>query len=194
MKLLTRDDLLTLEKYAVVRPEFRARVMEYKKLRRVPIGSHVTLYFEGSLTMQYQIQEMLRVERIFEPEAIEEELRTYNPLIPDGSNWKATLMIEYEDVEERKIALSQLIGIEKKVWVKIDGLDRIFPIANEDLVRETTDKTSAVHFLRFELNQEMRQAARGGATVAMGIVHPCYNFQINAIDPAVRDSLVEDLE
>lgn len=151
MSKLSRDDLYSLEKYAAIRPEFRARVMEHKKHRRVAIGPHAVLYFEDALTMQYQVQEMLRLERIFEPEGIQEELDVYNPLIPDGSNWKATFMVEYEDEGERRAALARLIGIEKRVWVQAEGCGKVYPIANEDLERETEDKTSAVHFLRFEL-------------------------------------------
>lgn len=193
MSKLTHDDLYSLEKYARVRPEFRARVMAHKKDRRVSIGEHAALYFEDALTMQYQIQEMLRIERIFEPEGIQEELDVYNPLIPDGGNWKATFMMEYEDVEERKKALAQLLGVEKAVWVQVEGFDRVHPIANEDLDRETEDKTSSVHFLRFELSDEMVAAAKQGAPLKAGIDHPAYSAEVE-IPEAVRQSLAGDLQ
>lgn len=192
MSKLTRDDLYSLEKYAATRPEFRARVIEHKANRRLAIGPHATLYFEDSLTMQYQVQEMLRLERIFEPEGIQQELDVYNPLIPDGNNWKATFMVEYEDVEERRVALSRLIGIEKTVWVQADGYGKVFAICNEDLDRETEDKTSAVHFMRFEFTPEMVAAIKQGATVRAGIDHPNYHEQVK-LAPQVRDSLAGDL-
>ncbi|MHB1292173.1 MAG: DUF3501 family protein [Sulfuricella sp.] len=192
MSKLSRDDLYSLEKYAAIRPEFRARVMEHKKHRRVRIGDHAALYFEDALTMQYQVQEMLRLERIFEPEGIQEELDVYNPLIPDGSNWKATFMVEYEDEGERRAALARLIGIEKHVWVQAEGCGKVYPIANEDLERETEDKTSAVHFLRFELTPEMVAAVRQGAAVRAGIDHPGYREEVE-MPPQVRDSLAGDL-
>ncbi|MGA7979634.1 MAG: DUF3501 family protein, partial [Chromatiaceae bacterium] len=151
MQHLTRDDLHSLEKYAELRSEFRNRVMAHKKTRQVALGPHITLYFEDRLTMQYQVQEMLRAERIFEAAGIQEELDAYNPLIPDGSNWKATFMVEYEDADERREALSRLIGIEDRVWVRVAGFDKVGAIADEDLEREDETKTSSVHFLRFEL-------------------------------------------
>ncbi len=190
--MLRHDDLFSLEKYARIRPEFRARVIAHKKNRQLPIGEHATLYFEDALTMQYQVQEMLRLERMFEPEPIQEELDVYNPLIPDGHNWKATFMVEYSDVDERRLALSKLIGIEKKVWMQVEGCDRVYPIANEDLDRETEDKTSAVHFLRFELTPQMIAAAKGGATLRAGIDHDQYRETV-LVPPAVRDSLAADL-
>jgi len=190
--MLTREDLFSLEKYARVRPEFRARVIAHKKNRRLPIGAHATLYFEDALTMQYQVQEMLRLERMFEPELIQEELDVYNPLIPDGHNWKATFMVEYGDEAERRAALAKLIGIEKKVWVQVDGCDKVYPIANEDLERETEDKTSAVHFLRFELTPPMIAAAKAGAALRAGIDHDLYRESVT-VPEAVRDSLVADL-
>lgn len=190
--MLTHEDLFSLEKYARVRPEFRARVIAHKKNRRLPIGAHATLYFEDALTMQYQVQEMLRLERMFEPELIQEELDVYNPLIPDGHNWKATFMVEYGDEAERRAALAKLIGIEKKVWVQVDGCDKVYPIANEDLERETEDKTSAVHFLRFELTPPMIAAAKAGAALRAGIDHDLYRESIT-VPEAVRDSLVADL-
>lgn len=192
MKQLTRDDLFSLEKYAAIKTDFRARVMEHKKNRRVAIGEHATLYFEDKLTMQYQVQEMLRLERIFEADGIQDELDVYNPLIPDGSNWKATFMVEYDDVEERKKALARLIGIENSVWVKVGSFDRVFAIANEDLDRSEPDKTSAVHFMRFELTHEMAAAAKQGATVKAGIDHPAYREETEL--PALkRESLAGDL-
>ncbi len=193
MNKLTHADLYGLEEYARIRPEFRARVMAHKDDRRVSIGDHATLYFEDALTMQYQVQEMLRIERIFEPDGIQEELDVYNPLIPDGNNWKATFMVEYADEAERKQALSRLIGIEKRLWVQVDGFDRVYPIANEDLERETEDKTSAVHFVRFELTQEMVDAAKPGRKVSMGIEHAAYDHYVEDIPPNVKQSLIADL-
>ena len=193
MRKLTRDDLYSLEKYAATRQEFRARVIEHKANRRLAIGQHATLYFEDSLTMQYQVQEMLRLERIFEPEGIQQELDVYNSLIPDGSNWKATFMLEYEDVEERRDALARLIGIEKTIWVQAEGCAKVYPIANEDMDRETEDKTSAVHFLRFEFAPEMVTAIKKGAIVRAGIAHPDYREEIE-MPAKVRDSLAGDLD
>jgi hypothetical protein len=190
--MLTHEDLFSLEKYARVRPEFRAKVIAHKKNRQLPIGAHATLYFEDALTMQYQVQEMLRLERMFEPEPIQEELDVYNPLIPDGHNWKATFMVEYGDENERRNALTRLIGIEKKVWLQVEGCDKVYPITNEDLERETDDKTSAVHFMRFELTPQMITAAKGGAAIHAGIDHERYRESVT-VPPAVRDSLVADL-
>jgi hypothetical protein len=192
MGKLTRDDLYSLEKYSTVRNEFRDKVMEHKAKRRLAIGPHATLYFEDSLTMQYQVQEMLRLERIFEPEGIQQELDVYNPLIPDGSNWKATFMLEYKDVEERRAALARLKGIEKTVWVSVEGYGKVFAICNEDLDRETEDKTAAVHFMRFELTPEMIAAFKRGATVRAGIDHPNYREEVE-MSPQVRASLAADL-
>jgi hypothetical protein len=193
MGKLSRDDLYSLEKYAEVRPEYRSRVMAHKKNRRLPIGPNANLYFEDALTMQYQIQEMLRIEKIFEAAGIQEELDAYNPLIPDGSNWKATFMMEYSDPEERKVQLSKLIGVEKQVWVQVADFARVSPVANEDLDRETEEKTSSVHFMRFELTPEMVAAVKGGASVSMGIDHPNYMHSVEPIPQNVRDSLAEDL-
>ncbi len=194
MEKLTRTDLYSLEKYADIRPQFRSRVIDHKKNRNVTIGPHATLYFEDRLTIQYQIQEMLRIERIFEADGIQEELDVYNPLIPDGTNWKATFMIEYEDPAERKQALSKMIGIERSVQIKVDGFDPVTPIANEDLERETEEKTSSVHFLRFELRPEMIAAAKEGAAISVAIDHPAYRHQTDALPEATRASLVKDLE
>ena len=194
MTHLSHQDLYSLEEYARIRPEFRARVIEHKKLRRLAIGPHAALYFEDELTMQYQIQEMLRIEKIFEPEGIQDELDVYNPLIPDGMNWKATFMMEYDDVEERKVALSQLVGVETSIWMQVDGLDKVRPIANEDLERSTEEKTSSVHFLRFELSDEMITALKGGAQLTAGIDHPSYSVQVDEIPSEVKRSLVGDLQ
>jgi len=194
MKKLTRDDLFSLEKYAEIRPEFRAKVMAHKKHRQVPLGEHATLYFEDRLTMQYQVQEMLRAERIFESASIEGELAAYNPLIPDGRNWKATFMIEYANVDERRMALAQLKGIERRVWVRVGEFDPVFAIADEDLEREDEEKTSSVHFLRFELTPEMVQSVLGGATIAMGVDHPACQIVVDAVPSETRRSLARDLK
>lgn len=191
---LTRDDLWSLEQYAEKRNDFRAQVIEHKKSRQVPIGPNATLYFEDRMVMQYQVQEMLRIERIFEKEAIQEELDAYNPLIPDGSNWKATFMLEYPDVEQRKMELGKLIGIEKRVWVRVGNLEKVYPIANEDLERETEDKTSSVHFLRFELAPEMVTAAKSGAAISMGIDHDAYRYEVDPVADNIRQSLAADLD
>ncbi len=190
--MLTHEDLFSLEQYARARPEFRAKVIAHKKSRQLPIGAHATLYFEDALTMQYQVQEMLRLERMFEPELIQEELDVYNPLIPDGHNWKATFMVEYGDEAERRAALAKLIGIEKKVWMQVGDCDKIYPIANEDLERETEEKTAAVHFLRFELTPPMIAAAKSGAALRAGIDHDLYRESIT-VPEGVRASLVADL-
>lgn len=193
MKKLTHEDLMGLEVYARSRQAFREKVMAHKKDRRVAIGEHAALYFEDALTMQYQVQEMLRIEKIFEPEGIQDELDVYNALIPDGSNWKATFMIEYNDVEERKHALSKMLGIDKKIWVRVGDCDPVNPIANEDLDRETEDKTSAVHFMRFELTPDMVKKAKAGAKIAVGIDHPFYQQSLDPIPENIRQSLVNDL-
>jgi len=193
MGKLSREDLYSLEKYAEVRPDYRAKVMAHKKNRRLPIGPNANLYFEDALTMQYQIQEMLRIEKIFEADGIQEELDAYNPLIPDGSNWKATFMMEFPDPEERKEKLARLIGVEQQVWVQVADFARISPITNEDLERETEEKTSSVHFMRFELTPEMAAAVKNGAAVSMGIEHPNYTYAVEPIPQNVRDSLAQDL-
>jgi hypothetical protein len=193
MQKLKREDLYTLEKYAEIRPRFRAEVMAHKKARQLPLGDHATLYFEDRLTMQYQVQEMLRVERIFEAAAIEEELAAYNPLIPDGDNWKATFMIEYSDPEERREALMRLLGIEACVWLRVAGFDKVQPIANEDLERSTEEKTSSVHFMRFQLSPEMIAAAKAGAAISAGIEHDNYHVSVDPIPETVREALVSDL-
>jgi len=194
MQKLTRGDLYTLEKYAEIRNYFRAEVLEYKKNRQLSIGSNVTLYFEDRHVMHYQIQEILRVERIFEADAIDEELETYNAMIPDGSNWKATFMIEYPDEAERRVALTKMIGIEDNVWLKVDSFDEVYPIADEDLERDNADKTSSVHFLRFELSQEMIGALKLGSQLSAGIDHQAYNHRVDPVPQNIRDSLVADLD
>lgn len=193
MSKLSRNDLMNLETYATERAEFRAKVLSHKKNRKVMIGDHCTLYFEDRLTIQYQIQEMLRIEKIFEAEGIEEELAAYNPLIPDGSNWKATFMIEYTDVIERQAALEKMVGIEDKVWMQVVDFDRVFAIADEDMDRSDEDKTSAVHFMRFELSAEMVDAVKQGAAISSGIDHPAYTASVEPLLPPVRDSLAADL-
>ena len=193
MPKITRDSLMTLEAYARARNDFRARVMAHKKNRTVHLGNNLTLIFEDELTMRYQVQEMLRAEKIFEEEGIQDELESYNPLIPDGSNWKATMMVEYPDVEERRKMLGQLIGIEDRVWVQVAGFAKVSPIADEDLERQTEEKTSSVHFLRFELSREMCRALKSGAALAMGVDHPAYQISINALPAEIRNSLVQDL-
>lgn len=190
---LTRDGLYSLEHYAQVRNDFRARVMAHKKNRQVHIGPHATLHFEDLLTMHYQVQEMLRAERIFEAEGIDEELAAYNPLIPDGTNWKATFMIEYGDENERRVALTKMLGIETKVWAQVQGYDKVRPVADEDLERSTDDKTSAVHFLRFELSPAMIAALKSGVAVGMGIDHPAYTHSVDPLPAAIRAALVADL-
>ncbi|MFZ2540211.1 MAG: DUF3501 family protein, partial [Gallionella sp.] len=172
MGKIIRDSLMPLEAYAKQRNDIRAGVMAHKKSRNVMLGEHVTLMFEDEQTIRYQVQEMLRAEKIFEDAGIQDELDAYNPLIPDGSNWKATMMIEYEDIDERRRMLSQLLGIEERVWVKVAGLKRVFAIADEDMERSTEEKTSAVHFLRFELTSEMKRALKQGAELSIGVDHP----------------------
>lgn len=193
MPKLTRDDLYSLEKYAQVRNDFRARVIEHKKNRRLALGEHAALYFEDALTMQYQIQEMLRIERIFEAEGIQQELDVYNPLIPDGSNWKATFMMEYPDVDQRREALARLVGVERKVWMQVEGFDPITPISNEDLERSTPDKTASVHFMRFELTRAMVAAVKAGAVISAGIDHPAYSVMVKPIPDNIRATLAADL-
>jgi len=193
MPLITRDSLMTLEAYAKARNDFRARVIAHKKNRTVHLGEHVTLIFEDELTMRYQVQEMLRVERIFEEAGIQSELDAYNPLIPDGSNWKATMQIEYPDVSERERMLAKLIGIEDKVWVMANGHARVYAIADEDLERENDDKTAAVHFLRFELNAAMVASLKGGVELAMGVDHPQYRATLSPVSAETRITLVADL-
>ena len=192
MNTLTRNDLMSLEQYAQQRADFRARVISHKKHRRVGIGPHLFLYFEDRLTIQYQVQEMLRIEKIFETAGIEEELAAYNPLIPDGQNLKATAMLEYQDVAERKQQLALLRGIEDLVWIRVDGFEPVFAISNEDLERSNADKTSAVHFMRFELSAEMISALRGSASLSMGSSHEAYRHSIE-IGAETKTALLADL-
>jgi hypothetical protein len=192
MGSIERGSLLSLEAYARERNAFRARVIEHKRRRTLRLGDHVTLIFEDELTVRYQIQEMLRIERIFEEDGIRHELDTYNPLVPDGTNLKATMMIEYPDVAERQAALARLKGIEDRVWVQAEGCARVAAIADEDLERENEAKTSAVHFLRFELDENMRRALKQGAGLSAGVDHPNYRASVG-VAPAVRDCLVNDL-
>jgi len=190
--MINRESLLSLEAYARERTAFRARVMEHKKRRTVQLGANLTLLFEDELTIRYQVQEMLRIERIFEEDGIQGELDAYNPLVPDGSNWKATMLIEYPEVEERKRMLERLKGIEREVWVQVKGCERVAAIADEDLERENEEKTSAVHFLRFELAPPMRKALRAGAGVTVGVDHPAYRAQ-GELAAEVRAALAADL-
>ncbi len=185
---------MPLEAYAKARNAFRAEVMAHKKNRHVMLGEHVRLIFEDEMTIRYQVQEMLRAEKIFEEAGIQEELDAYNPLIPDGGNWKATMLIEYEDVEERHRKLAELVGIEDRVWVQAAGFERVFGIADEDLERATAQKTSAVHFMRFELTPRMIHALKQGAGLSMGVDHPRYQAALDPVAPAVRESLLRELQ
>jgi hypothetical protein len=186
-------DLFSLEQYARQRAEFRPKVLAHKRARTVQCGPNATWCFEDRLTVQYQVQEMLRIERIFEPEGIADELAAYNPLIPDGSNWKATLLIEFPDAEERRGALARLKGVEDRCWVQVAGHARVFAIADEDLERENEEKTSSVHFLRFELTPPMVAAAKGGAAISIGVDHEAYRHAVDPLPAASRDALVRDL-
>ena len=190
---VNREKLLSLEAYARERNAFRARVMEHKKRRSVALGEHVTLLFEDELTIRYQVQEMLRIERIFEEEGIRGELEAYDPLVPDGTNWKATMLIEYPDADERRRMLAQLKGVENRAWVRIGGDERIYAIADEDLERENEEKTSSVHFLRFELGPAAGARLREGAALAMGIDHPAYQTTLDPVPPETRAALTRDL-
>ena len=193
MQKLTAADLLTLERYARERTEFRTRVLEHKRHRQLAVGPNMTWCFEDRLTIQYQIQEMLRVERIFEPEGITEELGAYNPLIPDGTNWKATLLIEFPEVAERQRQLAQLKGVERRCWVEVGGYSAVYALADEDLERENAQKTSAVHFLRFELTAAMIGALRAGAPLAAGVDHEHYSHRVSPVPDALRAALLADL-
>jgi len=193
MQKLTTDDLISLERYHKERPRMRAEVIEHKRHRQAPIGAHVTLYFEDRVTMRYQVQEMLRAERIFESEAIAEELEAYNPLIPDGTNLKATMMLEYPDVAERRAALERLKGVENRVYLEVGSQGRVFAHADEDLERSDETKTSAVHFLRFELDAAMRAALKSGASLNLGVDHEHYRYVLSG-SPELRKSLAADLD
>lgn len=192
-KKLTRDDLFSLEKYSEIRNEFRNKVMAHKKNRLLAVGPHVTLHFEDRLIMHYQVQEMLRAEKIFDAAGIEEELNAYNPLIPDGTNFKATMMIEYDDPAERQQALKKLVGIDAKTYVQIGKRSKVYAIADEDLERETEEKTSSVHFLRFELTSKMIADAKAGAVIIAGIDHKSYCYEVNPVPQAIMQSLIMDL-
>ena len=194
MEKLSRSDLMSLEEYAEQRAAFRRQVLEHKKNRRLSLGTNAALYFEDRLTMQYQVQEMLRIEKIFEADGIKEELEAYNPLIPDGCNWKATFMLEFPDVELRQQMLGQLVGIEDKVYVQIADFDRVYAIADEDLERADESKTSAVHFLRFELTPEMAAALQAGAALLAGIDHDNYQVEVSPVADNIRASLAADLK
>lgn len=192
MTKITRDTLLSLEAYAEQRPEIRAQAMELKRLRSVYIGPNMTLQFESEATIRYQIQEMLRIERTFEAAGIEDELEAYNPLIPDGTNLKCTQMIEFPDEQERKIKLAELVDIENRTYIQVQGFDPVYAIADEDLQRASAEKTSSVHFSRFEFDGEMIAAIKNGAAIAMGVDHANYNYRNDKIDPATRDQLNAD--
>jgi len=194
MDKLAQNDLYSLERYSDLRDEFRARVMHHKRDRRLALGTNANLYFEDRLTMQYQVQEMLRIERIFEATGILQELDAYNPLIPDGSNWKATFMVEFPDNEERREMLARLVGIEEKVWMQVGNFGKIHPVADEDLPRSDDNKTSAVHFLRFELTPEQVAALRQGAELAAGIEHRNYQVEIRPVAENICQSLLADLD
>ena len=194
MKKLDRTQLFSLEEYAEKRKAFRLEVMAHKLNRRLAIGPDATLYFEDRLTIQYQIQEMLRIEKIFEAAGINEELETYNPLIPDGSNWKGTFMLEYDEPEERKVQLARMLGIDKAVWMKVGEHDAVAPISNEDLERETANKTSSVHFLRFELTSDMVLSLKEGAPISAGIEHKAYNYTLSPIPAKIQEALLKDLD
>jgi hypothetical protein len=194
MHKVTRQSLMSLEAYAKARKEFRTQIIAHKKPRSVQLGDHVSLLFEDELTIRYQIQEMLRVEKIFEEQGIQDELDAYNPLIPDGSNWKATMLIEYEHENERKAALALLKGIEGRTWVRVEDCPAVYAIADEDLERENEEKTSSVHFLRFELTREMVEALKYGMSLAIGIDHPHYSATLDPVTSATRASLLADLD
>ena len=194
MKKLKREDLLSLEQYAEARDGFRHEVMQHKSNRRLELGTNAALYFEDQLTMRYQVQEMLRIERIFEAAGINEELAAYNPLIPDGSNWKATFMVEFAEVDERQLMLKQLVGVEDRVYVRVGVMEPVFAIADEDMDRSDAEKTSAVHFLRFELQAEQVAALKDGATLAAGIDHENCKVTISPVAENIRLSLLGDLD
>ncbi len=193
MKKLTREDLYSLEDYAAMRDEYRKKIMAHKKDRRLELGENLLMMFEDRKIMQYQVQEMLKAEKIFEADGIEEELAAYNPLIPDGTNWKATMLIQYPDVEERQKQLTKLISIEDKIWMQVEGFDKVFAIADEDLERDNAEKTSAVHFIRYELSHDMIDAVKNGTAISAGVDHENYQAGVSPIPANVRDSLASDL-
>jgi hypothetical protein len=192
MAAIPRDSLLSLEAYAKSRKEFRAKVIAHKKNRTLSLGGHVTLIFEDELTVRYQIQEMLRIEKTFEEEGIQDELDAYNPLVPDGTNLKATMMIEYDDPAVRKRELARLIGVEDRTYLQVDGFEKVYAIADEDLERENEEKTSSVHFLRFEFTPAMIEGLKQGAALAVGIDHPNYPVRVDEVAPNVQAALVKD--
>lgn len=194
MQKLTRSDLLSLEQYSIERPRLRSEVIAHKQLRNVPVGPNMTWCFEDRTTIRYQVLEMLRAERIFESAGIQDELDAYNPLIPGGSDWKATLLLEFPDAEQRRVALEKLIGVEDRCWVRVSEMERVFAIADEDLERENAEKTSAVHFLRFELTPSMVDAMKSGATLSVGVDHENYRHAVSPLPDAVRGSLARDLD
>jgi hypothetical protein len=193
MSKLTRKDLYSLEEYSAMRDDYRKKVMAHKENRRLELGEHILLSFEDKLVMQYQVQEMLKAEKIFDAAGIEEELGAYNPLIPDGSNWKATMLIQYPDVAQRQKELARLIGIEDLIWVQVEGFDKVYAIADEDLERDNAEKTSAVHFLRFELDSDMVAAVKAGAAISAGVEHENYQAIASPVAGNLRDSLATDL-
>ena len=193
MSKLTRKDLYSLEEYSAMRDDYRKKIMAHKENRRLELGKHILLSFEDKLIMQYQVQEMLKAEKIFDAAGIEEELDAYNPLIPDGSNWKATMLIQYPDVEQRQKELTRLIGIEDLIWMQVDGFDKVYAIADEDLERDNAEKTSAVHFMRFELDSGMVAAVKAGAAISAGVEHENYHATVSPIASNLRDSLAADL-
>ena len=193
MPRITRESLMTLEAYHKARPEFRRKVIAHKKRRTVPLGEHVTLLFEDELTIRYQIQEMLRIEKIFEEDGIRHELESYAPLVPDGRNLKATMLIEYEDVNQRRAALARLKGVERRIWLQVEGSPKVWPIADEDLERENDEKTSAVHFLRWELTEEMAAALKYGVSLSIGVDHPEYAATLSPVPADTRNALAADL-
>jgi hypothetical protein len=191
--IIARESLMSLEVYAKKRPEFRREVIEHKKYRTVHLGNHMTLLFEDEMTLRYQVQEMLRIEKIFEEDGIQSELDAYNPLCPDGSNFKATMLIEYSNIAERKVALAKLIGVEDRVFIQVEGKPRVYAIADEDLDRENDEKTSAVHFVRFELTAEMKSALQGGAQMMVGCDHPNYPVHVEELPQETLSALLKDL-
>ena len=194
MQKLARQDLMTLEQYSVERPRLRAEIIAHKQLRNVQVGPNMTWLFEDRATIRYQVLEMLRVERIFEAAGIQDELDAYNPLIPSGSNWKATLLLEFPEPKARQVALSKLIGVEDRCWVRVSEMERVFAIADEDLERENAEKTSAVHFLRFELSASMAAAAKSGGSLSVGVDHENYRHSVAPLPAPVRDALTLDLD
>lgn len=193
MAYITRDSLWTLEHYARIRNQFRQEVMAHKKMRRVSLGEHITLFFEDEKTVRYQIQEMLRIEKTFEDSGIQDELDAYNPLVPDGRNFKCTMMIEYPDPNVRKLELAKLKGVEDRVWVQVEGREKVYAIADEDLDRENDEKTSSVHFMRFELDEDMASALKYGVSLAIGVDHPNYTAVVDPLPAETRATLVKDL-